>query len=242
LATINRTYPTHADMFEDFFHFVFGDLWISLPMFFASLLTVAVIFERALFFNRNQKDIEQLTQRLQRDLEQGNYSQAQYTASLAGGVIGSVAEGGIRLLSRRTSDFSTAFDICINLGLRKLEKNLAALGTVGAITPFLGLLGTVVGILRSFQVYANAGAPANALAKEIGFALIATAAGLVIAIIAVVAYNVFSNQVSHFEDDMQQLKLLFLGFVNPENTAPGSEPFNAPVAAAESTPFPKNLL
>ncbi|WP_218081522.1 MotA/TolQ/ExbB proton channel family protein [Anthocerotibacter panamensis] len=230
-------------MFADLIRFILNDWWISFPMLAASVLTVAVIFERALYYNRNQKDVEQLTQRLQRDLEQGNYTQAQYTAGLVGGVIGGVAEDGVRLLASRTADFNTAFDIRMNLGMRKLEKNLSVLGTIGAITPFVGLLGTVVGILRSFQTYAEAGATSNALAKEIGFALIATATGLIIAIIAVVAYNVFNSLAARFDDDLQQIKLLFLSFTG-QPTAPVAESLTSPLSAPslETKPFPKDLL
>ncbi len=204
----------------------------------ASVLTMAVVFDRSIYLNRNQRDLEQLTQRLRRDLEQGNYSQAQYTANITGGVIGAVAEEGVRLLSNRTREFSTAFDISVNLGLRKLEKNLSILGTIGAVTPFLGLLGTVVGILRSFNTFAKAGAGSSELAKEIGFALIATAAGLIIAILAVVAYNIFNSFVTRFEDDFQQLKLLFLNFEHAPVVREGS----VPAPALESKPFPQNLL
>lgn len=235
-------------MFEDLLRFIWEDWWISMPMLGASVLTVAVIFERALFLNRNQKDMEQLTQRLQRDLEQGNFTQAQYTASITGGVVGSVAEDGVKLLMRHVADFNTAFDIRISLGMRKLEKNLSTLGTIGAIAPFVGLLGTVVGILRSFQTFAGEGASSNKLASEIGFALIATAAGLIIAILAVVAYNVFNSIVSQFEDDFQELKLLFMSFDYTPASTPLPETATPPMANPTATtyeapkPFPKNLL
>ncbi len=228
-------------MFEDLIRFIANDWWISMPMLLASVITVAVIFERALFLNRNQRDMEQLIQRLQKELEQQNYTQAQYTAKLTGGVLGAVAEDGVALLARKINDFTTAFDIRINLGMRKLEQNLSILGTIGAVTPFVGLLGTVVGILRSFQTYADAGATSNALAKEIGFALIATAAGLIIAIIAVVAYNIFNDQVSQFEDEMQQLKLLYMGFVGAPVPAQSQEVLANVPPLMEAPPYPKNL-
>lgn len=222
-------------MFDDLIRFVFADWWISLPMLAASVFTVAVIFERALFFNRNTKDVEQLTQRLQRSLEQGNYTQAQFDANMTGGVMGSVAEEGVKLLSRGIQDFNLAFDIRIGLGMRKLEKNLASLGTIGAIAPFVGLLGTVVGILRSFQTFSSAGAQSSKLAEEIGFALVATAAGLVIAIIAVLAYNIFNGILSRFEDEMQQLKLLFMGFHGKALPSVTNQTIADPA-------YPKNLL
>jgi biopolymer transport protein ExbB len=199
--------------FEALLQFLFGEWWISVPMLITSILTVAVIFERALFLNRNRRDIDKFVERAGRELETGNMNSAQGLAENMGGVLGDVAQEGIRLLGVNRKGFETAFDITIGLGLRKLDKNLAVLGTIGAVTPFLGLLGTVVGILRSFQTFSQVGgAKSSQLATEIGFALIATAAGLVIAILAVVAYNILLGIVAKFEDDMQLLKLLFLSF------------------------------
>lgn len=78
-----------------------------------------------------------------------------------------------------------------------LRKRLWVLGTIGSSAPFIGLFGTVVGILRSFNEMARAGAGGFAVvAGGISEALIATAAGLVIAIVAVLAYNAFQVQAS----------------------------------------------
>jgi biopolymer transport protein ExbB len=222
--------------FEALLQFLFGEWWISFPMLLASILTVAVIFERALFLNRNRRDIGKFVERAQRELETGNMNSAQGLAENMGGVLGDVAQEGIRLLGVNRKGFETAFDITIGLGLRKLDKNLSILGTIGAVTPFLGLLGTVVGILRSFQTFAAAGARSNELAAQIGFALIATAAGLVIAILAVVAYNIFLSIVTKFEDDMQLLKLLFLSFT--ESGAPTRMPAGKSSSYSPSTEQP----
>ncbi len=222
--------------FDAILRFLINDLWISLPMLIASIMTVAVIFERALFLNRNRRDIDKFVDRAQRELETGNMNAAQGLAENMGGVLGDVAQEGIRLLGVNRKGFETAFDITIGLGLRKLDKNLSILGTIGAVTPFLGLLGTVVGILRSFQTFAAAGARSNQLASEIGFALIATAAGLVIAILAVVAYNIFLGIVAKFEDDMQLLKLLFLSFT--ESGTPTRMPAGKSSSYSPSTEQP----
>lgn len=86
-----------------------------------------------------------------------------------------------------------------------LRKRLWILGTIGSSAPFIGLFGTVVGILRSFSEMARAGAGGFAVvAGGISEALIATAAGLVIAIISVLAYNAFQVQAS---DLIMRIKL-----------------------------------
>lgn len=195
---------------SDIYRFVVNDWWIAVPLLLCSVLTIAVVIERWLYINRNKRDVDRFIVRPQRELERSNLSGARNLSEQVGGVLGEVAEDGVRLLSVPRVNFEQAFDITINLGMRKFEKHLSVLGTIGAVAPFLGLLGTVVGILRSFQTFAGEGATSNKLAAEIGFALIATAAGLIVAIASVVAYNAFQNIVAQFEDDFQLLKLLFL--------------------------------
>jgi len=84
----------------------------------------------------------------------------------------------------------------VNQGLR---RNLWMLGTIGSASPFIGLFGTVLGILRSFQQMARAGSGGFAVvAAGISESLIATAAGIVVAVIAVLAYNAFQTRVGGF--------------------------------------------
>jgi biopolymer transport protein ExbB len=77
----------------------------------------------------------------------------------------------------------------------KLRQNLWLLGTIGAAAPFIGLFGTVVGILRSFNSMAQTGSGGFAVvASGISESLIATAAGIVVAVIAVMAFNAFQTR------------------------------------------------
>ena len=80
-----------------------------------------------------------------------------------------------------------------------LEKNLIALSTIASIATMVGLLGTVVGMIRSFTALSHAGSvDALALATGISEALINTAGGLIVAIMGIVAYNFFTNKVDNF--------------------------------------------
>ena len=127
-----------------------------------------------------------------------------------------VTEEAVRILSEQKKGFSRSFDIAAALATRKLEHRLTILGTIGGVAPFLGLFGTVVRILYTFQDLASQGNQSAAVAMGIGSALIATAFGLGVAIIAVVCYNTFQSTVRRFEDDFQLIKLLFLSFVDSE--------------------------
>ena len=92
--------------------------------------------------------------------------------------------------------------------------------------PFLGLFGTVVRILYTFQDLAVQGNQSAAVASGIASALIATALGLGVAIVAVVLYNYFQSMVKRFEDDFQLIKLLFLSFVDSNEEVNMNQPTN----------------
>jgi biopolymer transport protein ExbB len=82
---------------------------------------------------------------------------------------------------------------------QELRKNLWMLGTIGSAAPFIGLAGTVVGILRSFNEMARKGAGGfTVVAAGISEALVATAAGIVVAVVAVIAFNAFQTRWSAF--------------------------------------------
>jgi len=199
---------------------------VLLPILVCSILLMAVAINRFSFYNLNKRDVVQFIHRLQKELQKDKLDGAQNLSSQLGGVIGEVAEEGVRILSDQNGDFSRSFDISANLATRKLEKHLTILGTIGGVAPFLGLFGTVVRILYTFQDLAQQGNQSAAVANGIASALIATAMGLGVAIVAVILYNSFQTIVKRYEDDFQLLKLLFLSFADNQKT---SEPQAQPV-------------
>ena len=96
----------------------------------------------------------------------------------------------------------------------RLESALSFLATTGNTTPFIGLFGTVWGIMASFHEIGRIGSASLAVvAPGISEALVATAAGLAVAIPAVIFYNYFSNQVAELEGEMQSFSADFLNLV-----------------------------
>lgn len=219
----------HGNKFlEYFFAFMVQDWFAFWPITVCSILTVAVVIERSLYYARNKRDVTTFIQRLQRELERGNLEGAQALSNQLGGVVGEVAEEGVRLIAVEKEDFSRAFDITVNIVGRKLEKYLAILATIGATAPFLGLFGTVVGVIVTLQILGEAGGQTQEVVIGIAKALIATGYGLIVAILAVIMNNYYNNTVRRFEEDFQLLKLLFLSFsnINIVKTPPsGSEQF-----------------
>lgn len=199
-----------------FIEFAIKDWFASVPITICSIWTLAVIVERYLYFQDNRRDVSAFIHQLQRELESTNLQKAQATCSRLGGVVGEVAEEGVRLLAEQKEDFSRAFNITIDLVSRKLEKNIAILGTVGATCPFIGLFGTVVGVIFTLDELGTGGGGSSVVVTGVAKALIATGYGLIVAIAAVVFNNWYTNTVKRFNDDFQLLKLLFLSFVSDD--------------------------
>ena len=197
---------------------------VLLPIFACSILVVAVVLNRFSFYKKNKRDVRLFISRLQNELIKNNMDSAQNLAIQCGGVIGNITEEAIRIFTEQKSGFSRAFDISASLTTRQLESHLTILGTIGGVAPFLGLFGTVVRILFTFQDLAAQGNQSAAVASGIASALIATAFGLGVAIVAVIFYYSFQSIVKRYEDDFQLIKLLFLSFVDSkdESTTPSN--------------------
>ena len=191
---------------------------VLLPILICSILVLGVVINKWSYFKKNKRDIAVYMRELNRELETNDLRAAQDTAIRCGGVVGEVIEEAVRIFNEQKKGFSRAFDISATLATRKLESNLTILGTIGGVAPFLGLFGTVVRILLTLKDMAAAGHAAQAadVMYGIGSALIATAFGLGVAIVAVIFFNLFQSVVKHFENDFNLIKLLFLNYVDSE--------------------------
>jgi biopolymer transport protein ExbB len=93
-----------------------------------------------------------------------------------------------------------------------LERNLSFLATVGSNAPFVGLLGTVLGIMKAFNDLGSSAGDAQAIMVGIAEALVATAVGLLVALPAVVAYNSYQKQVRNILQNLESVKELCLAY------------------------------
>ena len=200
-------------------HSIQLDWPVLTPILICSILVVTVAINRYSFYGKNKRDVVQFIPKLQKELAKNNMAGAQNLSIQLGGVIGEVTGEAVRIFSEQKAGFSRSFDIAAALASRKLENHLTVLGTIGGVAPFLGLFGTVVRILYTFQDLAQAGNQSAAVAYGIGSALIATAFGLGVAIVAVILYNYFQSKVARYDDDFQLIKLLFLSFADSDEEA-----------------------
>ena len=167
------------------------------PLLIFSVLTWAVVLERAFVLFTARMKYFGLMEKLSRTLETGDFSAARKLCSETSSVVSNVflgamdKEKGKEAAQRVTERNATRV-------MSYLKKNLWILGTIASASPFVGLLGTVVGIVRAFHEMAEKGAGGfSVVAGGISEALVATAAGLIVAIVALLTYNMFmtfSNQ------------------------------------------------
>ena len=184
------------------------------PIFLCSVAVLAVVIQKTKFFKENKREIVPFVKAIRKELLRNNLETVENMANQCGGIIGDVTVEAVDIYRSRKNGFSRSFDLVTALSIRKLEKNLTVLGTIGGVAPFLGLFGTVVRILITFQDLAVQGNQSAAVASGIASALIATAFGLGVAIVAVVFYNYYQATVRQYEANFQLIKMLFLSCID----------------------------
>jgi biopolymer transport protein ExbB len=105
-----------------------------------------------------------------------------------------------------------AFDAFTYEKRKVLEKGIPVLGTLGSITPFIGLLGTILGIIVSFGELSRGAGSTNTVMFSLAEALILTALGLIVAIPAVISFNYFNRKVKNILSEGQSLKDLYIAY------------------------------
>jgi biopolymer transport protein ExbB len=164
-------------------------LWLLAAL---SVLGLAVIVERALYLFSTRDDTARLRRELRAELGRNNPGRARdklaespsFEARIAGAALEASTSGAAEQKMAGAKEIARL----------RMERRLAILGTLGNNAPFIGLLGTVIGIVRAFrELESGAGQISAGLMSEIGEALIATAVGILVALPAVAAFNAFQR-------------------------------------------------
>ena len=180
----------------------FGAGWVMWLMILLSVVSVAIMLERGWFYWSLRDDIGKLAQKLREDLRRGDYEAARVALERSPSAEAAVVVAGLLEADRGAKAAEEAMEGAMALQRMKLERRLAFLGTLGNNAPFIGLFGTVIGVVEAFeqlgkQSTAVAKASAVAAPQEvmaaIAEALVATAVGLAVAIPAVAAYNYYQR-------------------------------------------------
>jgi len=181
----------------------FGAAWVMWLLLVLSVVSVAIMLERGWFFYSLRDDLTALQRSLGDYLRRGEVAEARRMLENSPSAEAAVVVAGLMEANRGAGAAEEAMASAAALQRMKLEKRLVYLGTLGNNAPFVGLLGTVIGIVQAFDELGKAAkmqaaqtastiAP-QAVMTSIAEALVATAIGLVVAIPAVAAYNTFQR-------------------------------------------------
>ena len=180
----------------------FGAGWVMWLMILLSVVSVAIMLERGWFYWSLRDDIGKLAKKLREDLRRGDYEAARVALERSPSAEAAVVVAGLLEADRGAKAAEEAMEGAMALQRMKLERRLAFLGTLGNNAPFIGLFGTVIGVVEAFEQLgkqstvaaktAAVAAPQEVMAA-IAEALVATAVGLAVAIPAVAAYNYYQR-------------------------------------------------
>lgn len=172
----------------------YGSRWVLWLLIALSIAALAVVIERAVLFFSSRDDTVRLRLELRRLLRDNDLELARRRLEESPSFEARVAVAGLDAESVASAEerMQGESELC----KLSMEKNLALLGTLGNNAPFIGLLGTVIGIVRSFrELQSSSGQVSAGLMSEIGEALVSTAIGLLVALPAVAAFNLFQRVV-----------------------------------------------
>jgi biopolymer transport protein ExbB/biopolymer transport protein TolQ len=242
--------------------FTLSDLWSHMGLFarmivFAlglmSMASLLVAAERLIAFRKSRKESFRYVAEISPFLARGDIDGAASTVVASEGYLGRVLGAGLKAWrgsSRVDSDLTfesvaRALERGAQREIQLMKRGQGVLGTVSSTAPFVGLLGTVMGIVNSFQAMAASGSGGlGTVSAGIAEALITTAFGLLVAIPAVMMFNYFSGWIDARAVDMSESSNEFLDLVavqlKQETTARFQASAHAPNAqAAHTTPRPE---
>ncbi len=196
---------------------LFGSAWVLWLLIVLSVASIGLMIERAIFFTRRGRSGgERLRKDLIRALDAGEIHHAEKLLRDSRTVDGVAVAGALRYRSGGARAFSDALESELAQRRHELEVGLNFLGTLGSNAPFIGLFGTVIGVIVAFHELGSAAAKAGAMGgvmSGIAESLVATAVGLAVAIPAVVAYNVAQKRIGDIESDALALGKLMSAWI-----------------------------
>jgi len=178
--------------------------WIMWPLLVLGLVALSISFDRFFAIRKAAADNEEFMLKVRDLVQKGDTAAALKVSEAAPGPVAQLIANGLRNRHLGTADIERSME---ELALREtplLHKRLGILDTVITMAPLMGLLGTITGMINSFNVVSSAGSSApTAITGGVAEALIATATGLTIAICTLPVYNYLTEKVKEIISDME---------------------------------------
>ena len=178
--------------------------WPIWPLIIASVISVVIIIERLLTLRRSEVLPDYLLPEVQRSLGQGGVTKEMLNKLEKHSLLGQVFASALANSKNSREVTKEAIEETGRAVAHKLDRYLPILGTIATVAPLLGLLGTVIGMVELFGSFTNSGHDVAQFARGISVALYNTAAGIVVAVPAMIAYRYFRSKVDDLLVDMEQ--------------------------------------
>jgi biopolymer transport protein TolQ len=190
-----------------------GSDWILYLLIFLSICSIAIIIERFFYLRGTLSQSKKIADRAKEGIKANDLKVLEDLSKNHESIEGRLLEYALRYAnSRGVKGVSEVMNSYVLMERTGLEKNLGFLATLGSNAAFIGLLGTVLGIVRAFADLAGSQGNPGVVMAGISEALVATAVGIFVAIPAVAAYNYFQKQVKQILINAESIKQLCLAY------------------------------
>jgi len=186
--------------------------WIMIPLAFLAVLGAYIYIERWMVIKRSSKIDDNFMNRIRDLVISGNTDGAKSLCMATDSPIARMVEKGISRLGSPLKDIAISIENVGNLEVFKLEKKMATLATIAGAAPLLGFLGTVTGMIEAFYRLSTAGnnIDPGLLAGGIYEAMVTTATGLAIGIMAYIGYNILTAMIKKVVFIMETTSVEFI--------------------------------
>jgi len=192
--------------------------WLMLPILACSVISLAIIIERSLALRRSVVAPAGLSADIDRAIAQGQLDVDRIASLRRGSALGQVLAAGLATAQSDPGRVQEAVEDAGRHVIHGLERYLNALSTIAATTPLLGLLGTVIGMIKVFAAITTSGVgDPQVLAGGIYEALITTAAGLSIGIPSLMFHRYFRGRINELTVEIEQQALRLLDLLRQRN-------------------------
>jgi biopolymer transport protein ExbB len=182
-----------------------------------SLAVIAIATERFLYYRSMSSDTQSFIAKLQPLLERQRFNEALQLCEQTPKIVNQVALEGLHAY-QRGSNIENALESAAQLSAARLRQSLNFLSAIVTLAPLFGLLGTVIGMISSFSVFNVQSGQPMAITGGVGEALIATATGLTVAVMALLSHTYFSHRLDLMVTDMEQVCAVVINYLLTKKT------------------------
>jgi biopolymer transport protein ExbB len=188
-----------------------GGWYIMSPLALMSIMAIYVFFERSLAIRKAERVIPDFMEKLRDYIGQGSFESARNLCQQSDTPMARMLDKGISRIGKDLKDISVSIENIGKLEIYNLEKNLSSLATVSGAAPMVGFLGTVIGMVNVFLDMEQAGTVrVEDISSGTKQAMITTIVGLIVGIIAFMAYNHLVSKVSKVVHQMEATSIEFI--------------------------------